>query len=65
MSAKFDLRSLQSSSVDLPSLEELQCHMRAPSLQDMQMDRPELPSLSSFQSDEDMERSPSLKVLQV
>ena len=65
MAAKFDLRSLQSDSADLPSVSELQSEQRIPSLQDLQMERPELPSLQTFQSNEQLERAASMKIFQV
>ena len=65
MSSRFDLRSIQSDSVDLPSVSEFQSLERIPSLQDLQGDRPDLPSLRSFQSNEKLERTASLKILQV
>ena len=53
-SAKFDLRTLQRDDDNLPSLAALQSGDKAPSLVDIQSDRPELPSLKSFQSDENV-----------
>jgi len=64
MSIRFDLRSIQSDSFDLPSVSEFQSMERIPSLQDLQEDRPDLPSLRSFQSNEKLERVASLKILQ-
>jgi len=56
----FSLTSLQQDSVDLPSVTQLQSMDRLPSLQDLQTDRPGLPSLHLFQSLQDLERSASV-----